>query len=228
MELKDNGELLMSAISKSPLNELVAKISEPLKETISSAIKDNSVLYNKDGFKQVSGWIQESNVSAAIPNPLQNPMPVAGDSKPSNVDSILSGLANKIIANLMQHVPNYLGQMLLDNVKIQTQGKEKSMKFDLNYILDPIKPYVEFVKKANGVDVLKLKALFQIDSDIKMSDLGFLSSDDQRMVHLGNLVANLKISLLEFGFSSTVMINEPKVLLEQEFEKDLSEIKLHV
>ena len=228
----------MSAAFSNPIDELIAKISEPLKEIISSTIKNNSELYRQDGFKQVAGWIQESNVSAAAASSSssvavlsgipQNETPIPQDTDVNNMDSVFSGLAEKIIENLMQHVPNYFGQMLIDGIKIKTQGKEKSASFDLSYTMDPIKPYVEFVKKANGVDTLKIKTKFQIDSDIKMSDLGFLSDDDQKIFHLGNLVAHLKVTLLGFGLQRVAILNDPKILREQEFEKDLTEIKLSV
>ncbi len=60
-----------------------------------------------------------------------------------------------------------------------------------------------------------------------MFDLGFISNKNQKIIHLGNLISHLKISLLQFrGFHSAISVSEPKVLKEIEFEKDLSEIKL--
>ena len=235
--MKDNdggngGEFIMSAIfSNNPLNALVGKISEPLNDIISSTMKNNSQLYDHDGFKQVAGWMQEQASSDIVSPYSSNPLSITKNNVTNNIstDSIFSSLSNKIVENMMQHVPNYFGQLMLDNIRIQTQGKQKSIKSDLSFTLDPIKPYVEFVKKVNGVETLKIKSLFQIDSDIKMSDVGFLSDGaDQRVLHLGLLTAHLKISLLEFGVHGTALIRQPKTLLEKEFERDLSEIRLSV
>ena len=223
----------MSGISN-PMDDVVGKLTPPLQETISTAIKNNFELGNLSEFKQVAGWIKESkmdplnayeNPASPISRVAQNPYPT--NVGVSNADSVFSGLANKIIANLMQHVPSYFGQLLLDNIRIQTQGIKKSVKFDLEFTLDPIRPYVEFVKMINGIETLKIKTLFQIDSDVKMFDLGFLSDETERIIHLGNLLSHVKISLLQFsGFHGAVSVNKPKVLKELEFEKDLSEIKL--
>ena len=235
MGLKDSagGESLMSAIfSNNPLNDLVGKISEPLNDIVSSTMKNNHYLYDQDGFKQVAGWMQEQASSAAVAiSDSSNPLPIINNNTTNNnMDSFFSSLSNKIVENLMQHVPNYFGQLMLDNVRIKTQGKQKSIKSDLSFTMDPIKPYVEFVKKINGIETLKIKSLFQIDSDIKMSNVGFLSDDvdQRRILHLGILTAHLKISLLEFGVYGTALIREPKTLLEREFGRDLSEIKLSV
>jgi len=225
---------MMSGISN-PIGDVVSKLTPPLQEIISTAIKDNFDLVNLQEFKQVEEWIKESKLaplnldetfSSPTSSAVQGSYPTnVGLSK--NIDSVFSGLANKIVVNLMQHVPSYFGQLLLDNIRIQTQGIKKSVKFDLEFTLDPIKPYVEFIKKINGVEVLKLKALFQIDSDVKMSDLGFLSDETERAVHLGNLFTHLKVSLLQFsGFHNAISVNQTKDLYEVDFEKDLSEIKL--
>jgi len=219
----------MSDISN-PITEVLNKITPPLEGTISSAIKDNTELSYLQEFQEVEEWIKESANSQNIENfasPISPVQDTYSTDTVSKVDSVFSGLANKIVENLMQQVPSYFGQILLDNIRIQTQGIEKSVKFDLEFTLDPIKPYVEFIKKINGVEVLKIKALFQIDSDVKMFDLGFLSNEDQRIIHLGNLLSHLKISLLQFrGFHNAITVDESKVLKEIEFEKDLSEIKL--
>ena len=136
-------------------------------------------------------------------------------------------MTNKIVENLMNCIPSYFGQLLIDNIRIQTGEIEKSVKFDLEFTMDPIKPYVEFVKKINGVEALKIKALFQIDSDVKISDLGFLSNENKKVLHFGNLLVRLKISFLNVrGFNGAISIGEPKELKEIGFEKDLSEIKL--
>ena len=219
----------MSGISNS-MSEVISKITPPLEETISSAIKDNPDLNNLQEFQEVVGWIKESktdtcNLEENFMSPIQNSPTMSEES--SKIDSTLSELANKIVENLMQHIPSTFGHLLVDNIRIQTQGMEKSTKFDLSFTLDPIKPYVEFVKKINGIETLKIKALFQIDSDVKMADLGFLSNQNQKIIHLGNLLTHLKISLLQFsGFHNAIIVDKPRLLKEVEFKKDLSEIKL--
>lgn len=221
----------MSGNFTNPVNDIVSNISPVLHDAISTSINNNSQLYSMQETQNVIGWIKESKLNpenigetaSAISPIVQTLNPNEG----AGVDSAFSEFTNKIVSHLMQNVPSFFGQLLLDNIRIQTQGIEKSVKFDLAFTLDPIKPYVEFVKKINGVEFLKLRALFQIDSDVKMSDLGFLSHETQRIIHLGNMFAHMKITLLQFsGFHNAVSVNEPKDLYEVDFEKDLSGINL--
>lgn len=232
--LKNNCGSPVPSIFADPLTKVVNKISPDLKESITNTIKDNTELHNMQEFQEVIGWIKESKLNQVentpISNRIQNPDPISSDKSDlenNNTDFVFSGLANKIVENLMNQIPSYFGQLLIDNIRIQTGGIEKSVKLDIGFTMEPIKPYVEFVKKINGIEALRVKALFQIDSDVRMSDLEFLSDEYKKVLHFGNLLVHLKISLLNVkSFHNAISIDEPKELKEVEFEKDLSEIEL--
>ena len=106
-------------------------------------------------------------------------------------DEVLSEIVNKIVVQLIQHVPPYLGQLIVDNIKISSKGKEKGVSFDLSFVLDPFNPYVEIVKKINQIDSVKIKVEFQIKSDVKLSNNKLIMNEQNSSLALGIMVIHI-------------------------------------
>ncbi len=139
-----------------------------------------------------------------------------------NRDRILSKISNKMTEQLLQYVPQFMGNLIVENIEVKTKGRTKSTKFDVAFVLDSFKPYVEIVKKINEVDVIKIKTVFQIDSDIKMLGVKFSVTENKKKISLGKIIVHISITLI----ASAGILSTERVLREDTFEADLTGIDL--
>ncbi len=196
-------------------DEIGKRMVDSLSESFESLLLQDNNIEKIDKIDDVVSWIKQQSESAAKDSDSSESLDV-------DRDKILSKISNKIIEQLIQYVPQYMGQMIVENIEIKTKGKEKSVKFDLGFVLDPIKPYVEIVKKVNEVDTVKIKTEFQLDSDVKLLDIKLTINDEKkRILSLGNMVVHIKITLITSG-----TISAEKILNKSQFEADLSDLKL--
>ena len=65
----------------------------------------------------------------------------------SNRDEFFSKIIDIMVTKLLEIVTTQFAEFTVDSIVVQTQGKEKGIKFNFESQLKPIKPYVEFVKK---------------------------------------------------------------------------------
>lgn len=181
------------------------KITKGISESFESLLQEK--IEEIEEIEDVISWIRSEEESSKSSN--------------TNRDKILSKISNKIVEQILLHVPQYIGNQIVENIRVNTQDKEKNIKFDLPFTIDPFKPYVEIVKKIDEVDVIKAKIEFQICSEITLQDVK-LTFSEKKNVSLDNMRINLKIALL----SSIVGLSDLKATKEFNFEVDLSDIKL--
>ena len=161
-----------------------------------------------------------------------------------DVDSIYTKIANIIAQRLTSEIVLPFGQASVENIKIRTQGKEKQATFDVSFVMDSIKPYVSYIKKINHSPVLQLKTIFQIDSDVTLSNIGLTVKEEttpdqdtinskKKVIGLSTMTVHGSISLLKL-VTSTPIVNvsvntdKPKTLKEFKFEADLSKISFNL
>lgn len=156
-----------------------------------------------------------------------------------DIDSIYSKIANIIAERLSDELAIPYAQVTIENVKIQTQNKEKQATFDVSFVMDSIKPYISYVKKINRIPALQLKTTFQIDSDITLSNVGLTTKTDPnqnitKIIGLNTMNVHGVISLLKISNNMPIgriqvnLEDEPKTLKEFEFEIDLSKISIEL
>lgn len=162
------------------------------------------------------------------------------------IDSIYSKIANMIAQRLASELAIPFAQATVENIKIKIQGEEKQATFDVSFVMDSIKLYVAYIKKINHTPVLQLKTVFQIDSDVMLSNVGLATKEeigsDQgitkgKAIGLDTMTAHGSVSLVKLASNTIPIVNnlvdnssdgEPRMLKEFEFEADLSRISMYL
>lgn len=176
-------------------SDYVKKVEEELEEVLDSILENNEGLNQLQEIKTIADWYREAKED------------------PYKIPSIIS---NKIIEHMLEYVKPYFTSLLLENISIESKVRRNGVKFDLDFSLKPIRPYVELAKAVNGVEVPPpIRLTFQIDTDVNIQDLQINSSPEGKAVDLEKLVIALNLSIVKLPF---IHINKPLVLGEQEFE----------
>lgn len=244
---------IQNAIQKTLENNSILKNSDEIKQvtswiqeatgneninasnTILSLVKgatSSILLSQNDGEDTISHTAIYSSPS------IQNLNNGATDSS-MDVDSIYSKIANIIAERLSNELAIPYAQVVVENVKIQTQNKEKQTTFDISFVIDSIRPYISYVKKINRIPALQLKTVFQIDSDITLSNVGLTTKTDPsqnsvKIIGLNTMNVHGVISVLKISNNMPIgriqvnLEDEPKTLKEFEFEVDLSRISIEL
>lgn len=244
-----------------------------MQDSIQKALENNPALKNSDEIKQVIGWVNEANENTNVnagntmmflmkettSNILSshdgddvsshNALSSSSIQNTNNVgsivdtDSIYTKIANMIAKRLTSEIALPFAQATVENIKIKTQGKEKQSTFDVSFVMDSITPYVSYIKKINHATVLQLKTVFQIDSNVALSNVGLTIKDEidpdqdttsnKKTIGLDTLRTHGSISLIKLTGSTpivNVFVNpdKPKTLKEFEFEADLSKISFNL
>lgn len=254
------------------INEISNIIKPIIQNSIQKILENNSILKNSNEIKQVIGWVKEANentninagntMMALLKETTSNILSSHDDnvsshnafSSPSiqninnvrsivDIDSIYTKIANMIAKRLASEITLPFVQATIENIKIKTQGMEKQSTFDVSFVMDSIKPYVSYIKKINHSPVLQLKTVFQIDSDVTLSNIGLTTKDEtntdkdttnsKKVIGLDTMTVHGSISLLKLA-TNTPIVNvsvnpdKPKTLKEFEFEVDLSKISFNL
>ena len=177
---------------------------------------------------------------------IQNVNNITPSSSVAGIDSVYSKIASIIAERLSGELAVPFAQATFENIKIRTQGEEKQATFDVSFVMDSIKPYVAYIKKVNRAPVLQLKTVFQIDSDVTLSNVGLTTKEevgpDQgitkgQAIGLDTMTAHGSISILKLSSNTMPIVNtlvnksndgEPRKLKEFEFEADLSKISMYM
>ena len=141
----------------------------------------------------------------------------------NNRDEFFSKLANMMVSKILEVVPMQFAEFTVNNIVVQTKGQEKGIKFNFESKLKPIKPYIEFIKKSNGLPILRTKMKFQIDSDVVIENMEILSTGSETKIGLEKLTATAEVSLTDFTLGP-LSTNQPKTLYTVNFERGPSEI----
>jgi len=145
---------------------------EPIIERVRNAMEENIG-------SQITNQIQSENLSE-----LSSYYEKA---KMSNGNAI-SKVTNDLVGHIMSNLPQRFVQLAVENIQIEMEGKKPNVKFDINYEIDPIKPYVEFVIKASGVFVKSERARFAFNANGTFKDLQINTGDSrQKNIIVGHI-----------------------------------------
>ena len=255
------------------INEISNTIQPIMQDYIQKALENSPTLKNSDEIKQVIDWVNEANentnvnagntIMSLMKETTSNILSSHDDDVSSHsalsssfiqhtnnvgsvvdTNSIYTKIASMIAKRLTSEIVLPFARTTIENIKINTQDKEKQATFDVSFVTDSIRPYVSYVKKVNNSPILRLKTVFQIDSDVTLFNVGLTTKDvvtdtdkdttnSKKIVGLDTMTAHGSISLLKLATSTpitnvSVSPNKPKILKEFEFEADLSKISFNL
>jgi hypothetical protein len=198
--------------------------------SITETIKNNGEIQENDAVKTVMDWYdkEKENLNSVPQNEYVQLDEIPGIINTamvakSNRDEFFSKIINIMVTKLLEVLTTQFAEFTADNIVVQTQGKEKGIKFNFESKLKPIKPYVEFVKKINGLPIIRTMMKFQIDSDIAIENMEILSTDSKTKIGLEKLVGKAEVSLIDLKLGP-ISTNDPKTLNTIKFERGPSEI----
>ena len=205
-------------------------ISSDFGNSITKMLENNEEIRQIDSIKTVMDWYdkEKENLNTLSQNEYVKLHEIPGIINTAmvarnNRDEFFSKLANMMVSKILEVVPMQFAEFTVDNIAVQTKGKEKGIKFDFESKLKPIKPYIEFIKKINGLPILRTKMKFQIDSDVVIENMEILSTGSETKIGLEKLTATAEVSLTDFTLGP-LSTNQPKTLGAVKFEKGPSEI----
>ena len=214
MDLKDFGQLIGSEFGNS----------------ITEMLENNEQIRKIDAVKTVMDWYdkEKENLNSLSQNEYVQLNEVPGVINAvmvarNNRDEFFSKIINIIMTKLLEVVTTQFAEFTIDSIVVQTQGKEKGIKFNFESKLKPIKPYVEFVKKINGLPTIRTKMKFQMDSDVTLENVEILSTGDKTKIRLEKLTGKAEVSLTDFKLGP-ISTNQSKTLGTVTFERGPSEI----
>jgi len=198
--------------------------------SITETLKNNEEIRQNDTVKIVMDWYdkEKENLNSISQNEYVQLDEIPGIINTamiarSNRDEFFSKIINIMVTKVLEVVTTQFAEFAIDSIVVQTQGKEKGIKFNFESKLKPIKPYVEFIKKMNGLPILRTKMKFQIDSDIAIENMEILSTGSETKIGLEKLVAKAEVSLIDFKLGP-ISTNQPKTLNTIKFERGPYEI----
>ena len=243
--------VMQDAIQKTLENNPILKNSNEIRQVISwikEATENDNINASNTILSLVKGTTSSvllshnyntiSRTAVSFSPSIQNLDKVSTDSS-IDVDSIYARIANIIAERLSSELATPYAQVAVENVKIQTQNKESRATFDVSFVMDSIKPYISYIKKIDRYPVLQLKTVFQIDSDITLSDIGLTTKigpnqNSTKIIGLNTMNVHGVISLLKISSNMPIgrihvnLEDKPKILKEFEFEADLSKISIEM
>ena len=201
MKNESGGNLMQDTEdNQSTLNEIALKIRENLEPIfIGSFSEPNSQFEHLEGIQELVSWYKKTRKE----------------------ENILEKILEDIINETMKYLPQQYANLCVENIKINSKEKEKNVKFNINFQLEPIKSYVEFVINVNGIRKKAGRIVFEINSSGTIKEVK-ISLDKKRksQVSLGVISGLIQISIIEVPF---MKINESIEIGTKEIEIDLSQ-----
>ncbi|MEX0764016.1 MAG: hypothetical protein WEC35_06200 [Nitrosopumilaceae archaeon] len=112
-----------------------------------------------------------------------------------------SSLSNKIASTIIDNVIEPMVKPLFEDIQLKIQGNDVEVSFNTGRFTSELKPYVEFVKKINNVDIAKIKIKFQINSDLQIKDMQVKHVKKNTTVNFGNLEGSINMSIISINTS---------------------------
>lgn len=210
--------------------EISNKVGKELVQVFNVIIKENGGLDQLQGIHTVMKWYdekkpildklsqdQQDKMSDAI-----NVLNLASEVRKGR-NAFLSKLSNIVAEKIMDQVSAPFVKTMIDEIIIKTEGKKKSVTFNVDFTGSVVKPYVEFILKIDGQKVDSVKIVFEIHMEAEMEKIKFEYAKDSSTISLGNLEISLRIS-------ANFMIPLTRILESKQFGKsfdiDLSEFHM--
>ena len=187
-----------------PSGQLEHALSDPLRSFLDKVLNQNIQIEQIEDVKEAANWHESKKMRSKF----------------------LSNVSNSIVEKIMEEISVPYANILADQIRINIFDKQSNVKFNLSLELDPIKPYIEFVKVINGVSKSILKTIFQIDSNFSLTDIQVTKNGGQK-VNLGQLSIHFELSLVKVGVLG-YPYEIPRKLGEQEFTIDLSSYEIKI
>jgi len=196
----ERGSNLVQNKNQDTLNEIVLKVRESLEPIfIESFSESHSQFESLRGIQELTSWYKKTEKD----------------------DHILDKILEKIINEIMKYLPQHYASLCVENIKVNSKEKKQNIKFDINFQLEPIKSYVEFVINVNKIRKKIGKIVFEINSGGTINQVEvFLDKEKQSQVSLGMISGMIQISLIEVPF---MKLDKPIEIGTDEIEIDLSQ-----
>jgi hypothetical protein len=178
-------------------------IKDELKTNITSILTSSNIREIKD-VKTVSNWYADSG---------------------QNKDEFILKSLNIFVEKLMEHVPNELAKQLINGIRINAKNQQTDIKFNLNFPLGEIKPFVQFIKKVNELPSIKIKTVFKVECSVILEGVEILVVNNKKMLNLNHLELDLTVSLAQLGVIG-IKFEEPLRLGGKTFGLDVSKITM--
>lgn len=188
-------------ISDSFSSDIDQKIAEELGKVIGLTLTKNERLINElNEMKTVAGWY--------------------GDAK-KDPDKIPTIIVNETIERLLEYALPYSSKFLINSMKIEIQIHPESIKIDQVKIDFTIKPYVEYIKKADEIEMAKVKVTFSITITGKLENIKIESDLEGRQIKIGRFVAYLTISIIKaegsISYLPSIRLSKPVILGQHQY-----------
>jgi len=182
------------------LNEIALKVRDNLKLIFNGYfLEPDSQFGHLEGIQELTSWYK----------------------KTGKEDNILEKILEDIINETMKYLPQQYANLCVENIKINSKEKEKNVKFNINFQLEPIKSYVEFMINVNGIRKKAGRIVFEINSSGTIKEVEIsLDKERKSQVSLGVISGLIQISMIEVPF---MKINESIEIGTKEIEIDLSQ-----
>ena len=201
-----------------------SKLGEKLRWVFDFAFHQNKEFQQADGVKTISGWYKEAKQ-------YKDEKQQDGDNK----HAILSSIANRTINELIKYVKPCYKDSIIKGIGINTHFKEGSAEMNCNVEFVSIKPFVKFVKQANGREAVSATFRFQLNSSVYINKLQIHANSTAaagKSIDIDRLGVELELTLLQVTMSSMQMpmpvtsLNKPIKLVSKKFE--IKNISFHL
>jgi hypothetical protein len=185
------------------LNEIIHKVRENFEPIfIESFSKSNPQVEHLEGIQELSSWYKKARKE----------------------DNILETILEDIINETMKYLPEQYASVCIENIKINSKEKKPNIKFNINFQIDPIKSYVEFVINVNNIKKKTGRIVFEISSSGTIKEIEIFSDKEKEsLISLGVISGMIQISIIEVPF---MKINNPIEIATKEIQIDLSEYRV--
>ena len=146
------------------------RVTEELEQVLNTILNRNKqAIKGLEAIQKTSQWYRY-----AKKDPIYEPT------------KIFQKVVDECIATLLQEV----SPVLSNHIKIKTAENSIDIKFSL-------KPYIEYIKKVNGMEQMKAKIGFNIEMSGKLSGIRVHSNRERRQIGLDSFTCSLAISIIK-------------------------------
>ncbi|WP_316506901.1 hypothetical protein [Nitrosopumilus sp.] len=190
------------------LNEIALKVSEKIEPIFTeSLLESNSQLEHLEGIEELISWYKKTE-------------------KDKEDNKILEKILEKTSNEILKYLPQEFADVCIENTKKYSKEKQRNVKFDINFQLEPIRSFVEFAINVNKIRKKAGRIVFEINSTVTIKEIEIFSEQEKESkISLGVISGTIQISIIEIPFMN---IEKPVEIFNKETEIDLSEYYISV
>lgn len=233
------------------MDEILDKISAEFEKSLYDGLQNNKLLRDSNDVRRLISWYKESekgrvgnliggaiyNLSGLSKAPLSmtytiNPNDKQSSKTNNNDDNSQSQTFSKILSKLIEllskQISLHLVKMIVKNVQIKTKEDEKSLLFDLSFKAPPIKPYIEFVKKINGAQVMAIRTVFKVDLDASLKKVNLRTTAQNKTANIEEISVRATISIKKLANISVTINDKSLKIYDSTLKIDVSKFYLEI